>query len=147
MINHAHGLLAVNYEGVMRSQCYVLGCLLISMLFVTVEAAQPVSVLLSQAVDRDCDGIVDAHGSAEVLPGSCIRYHVTVTHVGSKPLDAVEVNVRVPSDTQLVRSLRIVEGEALVSKALFINEDDRVRVQLGRVRAGNVSFQYSVRVL
>ena len=62
------------------------------------------TVVKTQALDGNCDGVADAaftllNITAGAIPGACLRYQITVTNIGTASVTGVVVNDDTPPNT------------------------------------------------
>ena len=72
---------------------------------VTVALASPqLTLVKTQAIDANCDGVADTVFSASpitagAVPGACIRYEITATNVGVTNVGVVVISDNIPANT------------------------------------------------
>ena len=114
---------------------------------------KPVIVLLQQAMDTDCKGVIDTPYSADqilsVLPNQCVMYKITVKNRTHKNLGEVSIKGNIPPYTRLEKqSIFAYKESQLPADFTFqILDSAQINVKLTKLASfQTITIFYSVRV-
>ncbi|HIO93529.1 MAG TPA: hypothetical protein EYG68_11915 [Leucothrix mucor] len=126
----------------------------LTILFSTsVFSADKLSILLQQAVDTNCDGIITTPYSSlpiqNVSPQQCVMYKISVKNISQEQLYNIVIHGNIPPNTQLLaRSISFYKSDKLlvnnVAKSAYSAQINSQPITLSSQKI--VTLLYSIRV-
>ncbi len=114
----------------------------------------PIQITLQQAIDENCDGLMDA-SKPQATINACIIYTITATNMSDSSLFNIRLSGNIPPETQLYTPLSIIKNNSayLLPHQIGqeINDDGIPTVYalfdyLGSGKEHSITLQYSVRI-
>jgi len=110
------------------------------------------TLLKSQALDADCDGVADTSFSdvpitAGAIPGACIRYQIVATNTGATNVGTVVVKDDIPANTVYHGRVLATTSQGLITGAPLPGLTGTVYAAVGLLTPGqSATVKFGVRI-
>ncbi|HPE59956.1 MAG TPA: hypothetical protein PLB10_06425 [Thiolinea sp.] len=113
-------------------------------------AADPLQITLTQAVDRDCDGVAEAAtavaSTAEIAPGECLAYRIELENHSDRMLERLDLTALIPPHTRLQQA---PSWQRQAPVQVMTQDEGSVHIRLDTLAPGAANrrvLRYGVRV-